>query len=42
MAAGKLKSREDIVFGFDMFPEALLRLFAGQKLGKLVLRITEE
>ncbi|MBK8741369.1 MAG: NADP-dependent oxidoreductase [Betaproteobacteria bacterium] len=42
MAAGKLKSREDIVCGFDKFPEALLKLFAGENNGKLVLRVGEE
>jgi NADPH-dependent curcumin reductase len=39
MAAGKLKAREDVVEGFDRFPEALLMLFNGDNLGKLVLRV---
>ena len=39
LAAGKLKSREDIVTGFDTFPEALLKLFAGENTGKLVLQV---
>jgi NADPH-dependent curcumin reductase len=39
MAAGKLKSREDIVDGLESFPEALLRLYTGEKLGKLVLKV---
>jgi NADPH-dependent curcumin reductase CurA len=38
MKEGKLKSREDIVEGFDRFPEALLMLFRGDNLGKLVLK----
>ncbi|MEP7084867.1 MAG: zinc-binding dehydrogenase, partial [Betaproteobacteria bacterium] len=42
MAAGKLKSREDIVAGFDNFPETLLKLFSGENNGKLVLKIADE
>jgi len=41
MAAGKLKSREHIVEGFENFPETLLKLFAGQNFGKLVLKIAD-
>ena len=40
-AAGKLKSREDIVAGFATFPETLLKLFAGENFGKLVLQVAE-
>jgi hypothetical protein len=36
---GRLKSREDIVSGFDSFPERLLMLFRGENLGKLILRV---
>jgi NADPH-dependent curcumin reductase CurA len=40
MAAGKLKSREDVVGGgIAAFPEVLLRLFRGENLGKLVLQV---
>jgi len=39
LAAGKLKSREDIVTGFATFPETLLKLFAGENFGKLVLQV---
>jgi NADPH-dependent curcumin reductase CurA len=39
MAAGKLKSREDIVEGLETFPEALLKLFKGENLGKLMLKV---
>jgi NADPH-dependent curcumin reductase CurA len=42
MAAGKLKSREDIVAGFDTFPETLLKLFSGENTGKLVLKVADE
>jgi NADPH-dependent curcumin reductase len=40
-AAGKLKSREDIVDGFDKFPEALLMLFKGENFGKLMIRVAD-
>ncbi len=36
---GKLKSREDIVEGFDTFPETLLKLFTGENFGKLILKV---
>lgn len=39
MAAGRLKSREDIVEGFQTFPESLLKLFSGENFGKLVLKV---
>jgi len=42
MAAGKLKSKEFIVEGIEKFPTTLLRLFNGDKLGKLVLKVGEE
>ena len=42
LAAGKLKSREDIAAGFANFPETLLKLFAGENLGKLVLQVAAE
>ena len=42
MAAGRLHSREQIVAGFDRFPEALLMLFAGENTGKLVLQVAVE
>jgi NADPH-dependent curcumin reductase CurA len=41
IAAGKLKSREDIVDGLQTFPETLLKLFNGENFGKLVLRVAE-
>ncbi len=37
--AGKLKSREDIVEGLATFPETLLKLFKGENLGKLILKV---
>jgi NADPH-dependent curcumin reductase CurA len=36
---GKLKSREDIVAGFDTFPDTLLKLFRGENTGKLILKV---
>jgi NADPH-dependent curcumin reductase CurA len=39
MAAGKLKSREDIVEEFENFPEVLLKLFKGENIGKLMLKV---
>ena len=42
MAAGKLKSREDVVSGFDKFPQELLMLFPGENTGKLLLKVTDD
>jgi NADPH-dependent curcumin reductase CurA len=40
--AGKLKTKEQIVEGgIGKFPEALLMLFRGENLGKLVLKIAD-
>ncbi len=39
LAAGKLKSREHVFEGIENFHETFLRLFSGEKLGKLVLKI---
>ena len=38
LAAGKLKSREDIVDGIETFPETLYKLFTGENFGKLLIR----
>ena len=42
MAQGKLKSKEYICEGIENFHETFLRLFSGEKLGKLVLKIGGE
>ena len=42
IAAGKLKSREDIVEGLQTFPETLLKLFNGENFGKLVLKVADD
>lgn len=39
---GKLKSREAIYEGIENFPETFARLFTGDKMGKLVLKVIEE
>ncbi len=39
MAAGKLKSREDIVDGIETFPETLNKLFTGENFGKLLIKV---
>ena len=41
MSEGKLKSREDVYEGIENFPETYNRLFSGDKLGKLVLKVIE-
>jgi len=41
MAQGKLKSREDIYEGIENFRDTFLRLFTGEKMGKLVLKVSE-
>ena len=42
MAQGKLKSREDVYKGIENFPETYNRLFSGDKMGKLVLKVIED
>ena len=41
-AAGKLKSREDVVAGLETFPETLLKLFTGENFGKLVIKVADD
>jgi NADPH-dependent curcumin reductase CurA len=41
MQEGSFKSREHVVDGFANFPSALLMLFEGKNLGKLVLKVAE-
>lgn len=41
MSQGKLKSREDIYEGIENFYETFLRLFSGEKTGKLILKVLE-
>ncbi len=42
MAAGQLKTREDIVEGLETFPDTLLKLFKGENTGKLVLKVADQ
>jgi NADPH-dependent curcumin reductase len=39
MREGKLKSREDVVNGLGTFPETLLKLYTGENMGKLVIKV---
>jgi NADPH-dependent curcumin reductase CurA len=39
MAAGTLQSRQEVVSGLETFPDALLKLFRGENLGKLLLEV---
>ncbi|MGB5387611.1 MAG: NADP-dependent oxidoreductase, partial [Eudoraea sp.] len=42
LAEGKLKGKEDIYKGIENFPQTYKRLFTGEKLGKLVLKVVED
>lgn len=42
MMEGKLKSKEDVYDGIENFRETFMRLFNGDKKGKLVLKVLEE
>ncbi len=39
LSAGKLVHRETIVKGLETFPQTFLRLFSGEKLGKLIIEV---
>ncbi|UVW30174.1 NADP-dependent oxidoreductase [Massilia sp. H6] len=41
MQEGSIKSIENVTEGFERFPEALLMLFEGKNLGKLVLKLAD-
>jgi NADPH-dependent curcumin reductase CurA len=42
IAEGRLVAREDVIEGFESFPDALAKLFAGENVGKLVLKVAED
>jgi NADPH-dependent curcumin reductase CurA len=42
IADGRLVAREDVVEGFERFPDALVKLFRGENVGKLVLKVADE
>jgi NADPH-dependent curcumin reductase CurA len=39
---GKVKDREDIVFGLENAPEAFIGLLQGRNFGKLVIQLAHE
>jgi NADPH-dependent curcumin reductase CurA len=39
IAEGKIRAKEHVVKGIESFPSAFLRLFSGEKLGKLILEV---
>jgi NADPH-dependent curcumin reductase CurA len=39
VAAGQLKTREDVVVGLETFPQTFMKLFKGENNGKLVLKV---
>jgi NADPH-dependent curcumin reductase CurA len=41
IAEGKIKAREEVVEGLETFPETLLKLFSGENVGKLVIKVSE-
>ncbi|MEA2684004.1 MAG: hypothetical protein QOK05_2332 [Chloroflexota bacterium] len=40
--AGKLHAREDVVKGLETFPDTLNKLFKGENMGKLVLKVAND
>jgi NADPH-dependent curcumin reductase CurA len=42
IADGRLVAREDVVEGFESFPDALVKLFRGENVGKLVLKVADD
>ncbi|CAG9981245.1 unnamed protein product [Clonostachys byssicola] len=41
MMEGKIKTKEEVLVGLDMAPQALLRVWKGDKFGKMVLKVDE-
>jgi NADPH-dependent curcumin reductase CurA len=41
MKAGKLQSHEHIVEGLHTFPDTLLKLFRGESVGKLLIKVAD-
>lgn len=39
IAEGKIKTREEVVVGIERSPEALLRMWKGDKFGKMVIKV---
>ncbi|KAI7776788.1 NAD(P)-binding Rossmann-fold containing protein [Diaporthe eres] len=42
LAQGKIKTKEEVVAGVDEAPEALVRMWKGEKFGKMVIKIGED
>lgn len=42
LAEGSIKTREDVYEGLENFNDTLLRLFSGDKIGKLILKISKD
>ena len=42
LAEGSIKTREDVYDGLENFNNTLLRLFSGEKIGKLVLKVNKD
>jgi NADPH-dependent curcumin reductase len=42
LAEGRIKAREDIVEGLEIFPETFLKLFHGENFGKLLIKVAEK
>jgi len=42
LADGSIKTREDVYEGLENFNNTLLRLFSGEKIGKLVLKVNKD
>lgn len=42
LAQGKIKTKEEVVTGIDKAPEALVRMWKGEKFGKMVIKVDEE
>jgi NADPH-dependent curcumin reductase CurA len=41
MMEGKIKTKEEVLVGLDLAPQALLRVWKGEKFGKMVLKVDE-
>ena len=39
---GKIKTREEVVAGIDKAPDALVRMWKGEKFGKMVIKVDED
>lgn len=39
LAQGKIKTKEEVITGIDNAPEAMFKMWTGDKFGKLVIRV---